>query len=456
MPWTKQRSVHHLRRLDQSIRHGEQRGSVANSEKARLPTKVPHQSFSPWSPSSTITQLHDGQVRLGNDMSQPFQITNGVKQGCVLAPTLFSLFFSMMLEQATKDLHEDERAYIIFRTDGSLFNLRRLQAHTKTTEKVIRELLFADNAARVAHTERAMWRFTSCFANAADLFGLEVSLKKTEVPPPACSPRWIPSTKYFHQADQAEHCAAVLLSWERHLLAKASSAFGILHKRVWSNNNLKTETKISVYRAAVLTTLLYGSESWVLYRCHIRLLERLHQRCLRTILKIHGGPRESQDHQYWGHTSEDTTVNCHMAAATEVHPGSGTKTRWKRPSKYTTSIPTRLPRLLIAMLGATPSGRLPVHLKQAVVLAWRRREPGGKTVFEQSPAQTIHFPAATVDGSADLGSLALTRPSIASSLSKSSPTTTCIVPKGNSGVCYLPMWELLVMNKNKDVCVVMV
>ena len=51
--------------------------------------------------------------------------------------------------------------------------------------------------------------------------------------------------------------------------------------------NLKTETKISVYRAVVLTTLIYGSESWVLYRCHIRLLERLHQRCLRTILKIH-------------------------------------------------------------------------------------------------------------------------------------------------------------------------
>ena len=82
----------------------------------------------------------------------------------------------MMLEQATKDLHEDEGVYIRFRTDGGLFNLRRLQAHTKSTEKLIRELLFADDSALVAHTERAMQRFTSCFANATDLFGLEVSL----------------------------------------------------------------------------------------------------------------------------------------------------------------------------------------------------------------------------------------------------------------------------------------
>ena len=71
--------------------------------------------------------------------------------------------------------------YIRFRTDGSLFNLRRLQAHTKTTEKLIQEHLFADDAALVAHTERATQRFTSCFANPTDLFGLEVSLKKTEV-----------------------------------------------------------------------------------------------------------------------------------------------------------------------------------------------------------------------------------------------------------------------------------
>ena len=45
--------------------------------------------------------------------------------------------------------------------------------------------------------------------------------------------------------------------------------------------------KISVYRAVVLTTLLYSSESWVTYWNHLKLLERFHQRCLRTILIIH-------------------------------------------------------------------------------------------------------------------------------------------------------------------------
>ena len=85
----------------------------------------------------------------------------------------------MMLRQATKNL--DEAVYIRYRLDGSLFNLRRLQAHTKTFEQLIRDLLFADDAALVAHSESALQCLTSSFAEAAQLFGLEVSLKKTEV-----------------------------------------------------------------------------------------------------------------------------------------------------------------------------------------------------------------------------------------------------------------------------------
>ena len=56
---------------------------------------------------------------------------------------------------------------------------------------------------------------------------------------------------------------------------------------IWNNKHLKKATKISVYRTVVLTTLLYGSESWVTYRHRLRLLESFHQRCLRSILNIH-------------------------------------------------------------------------------------------------------------------------------------------------------------------------
>ena len=251
---------------------------------------------------SMVMQLHEdqrGQVRKSNDLSEPFTIFNGVKQGCVLAPTLFTIFFSMMLQRATEDLGDEDGIYIRYRTDGSLFNLRRLQAHTKTLEQLIRELLFADDAALVAHTETALQRVTSCFAEATQLFGLEVSLKKTEVlhqPAPQeayCPPHITIGETELKAVQQFTYLGCTISSDARidkevdNRLAKASSAFGRLHSRVWNNKHLKKATKISVYRAVVLTTLLYGSESWVTYRHHLRLLERFHQRCLRSILNIH-------------------------------------------------------------------------------------------------------------------------------------------------------------------------
>ena len=49
-----------------------------------------------------------------------FPVTKGVKQGCVLAPTLFSFLFSMMLLSAFKD--SDPGIQITYRTDGGILN----------------------------------------------------------------------------------------------------------------------------------------------------------------------------------------------------------------------------------------------------------------------------------------------------------------------------------------------
>ena len=93
-----------------------------------------------------VRQFHDGmQARVQNDgeFSEPFEVTNGVKLGCVLAPTLFSMMFSAMLMDAFQD--SDTGFPIRYRFDGNIFNLRRLQAKTKVQTDVLDELLYADD-----------------------------------------------------------------------------------------------------------------------------------------------------------------------------------------------------------------------------------------------------------------------------------------------------------------------
>ena len=69
-------------------------------------------------------------------------------------------------------------------------------------------------------------------------------------------------------------------------LSKASQAFGCFHTRIWQERGIKVNTKLDVYKAVVLSSLLYGCETWTCYRRHIRKLEQFHLRCLRKILHV--------------------------------------------------------------------------------------------------------------------------------------------------------------------------
>ena len=77
------------------------------------------------------------------EFSEPFEVANGVKQGCVMAPALFSMMFSTML------MDEFQGSYtgfpIRYRFDSNIFNLRRLQAKNKVQTGVLDELLYVDD-----------------------------------------------------------------------------------------------------------------------------------------------------------------------------------------------------------------------------------------------------------------------------------------------------------------------
>ena len=108
-----------------------------------------------------------GVVEFDGSTSEPFNITSGVKQGCVLAPTLFGIFFAIMLQQAFKDTTEGVLLHT--RTDGSLFNLARLKAKTLITKPLIRDLLFADDAAVMAHSPEELQTLLNGLSKACSL-----------------------------------------------------------------------------------------------------------------------------------------------------------------------------------------------------------------------------------------------------------------------------------------------
>ena len=137
-----------------------------------------------------VKQFHDGMqasVQGDGEHSASFPVTNGVEQGCVLAPTLFSIVFSAMWNDAYREGKVGVDFY--FQTDGKLFNLRTLQAKSKVTKDTAQDFLFADGCALNAANQSDMQRSMDLFATACNNFGLTISTKKDRGDVPA-SPRY--------------------------------------------------------------------------------------------------------------------------------------------------------------------------------------------------------------------------------------------------------------------------
>ncbi|BHF76404.1 hypothetical protein SprV_0501950200 [Sparganum proliferum] len=69
-------------------------------------------------------------------------------------------------------------------------------------------------------------------------------------------------------------------------ISKASQAFGRLQSTVWNRHGLQLRTKLKMYKAVILPTLLYGAETWTVYARQARRLNHFHLSCLRRILRL--------------------------------------------------------------------------------------------------------------------------------------------------------------------------
>ena len=215
-----------------------------------------------------------------------------MKQGCVLAPTLFGIFFAVILHHVFNETTGD--IFIRTRFDGQFFNLARLRSKTKTTEVLISELLFADDAAIVAHSGETLQSLINSLDRACDVFSLSINVNKTVVLSQGPSPTTNISLKNcpLRTVESFNYLGSTIMSTfslEEEInirLGKASTTFGRLSKRVWKNAKLTLRTKILIYQACVLSTLLYGAETWTIYARQEKKLHGFHMRSLRKIMNI--------------------------------------------------------------------------------------------------------------------------------------------------------------------------
>ena len=221
-----------------------------------------------------IEQIYTGSrcsIRTEDGLSDWFQVLTGVRQGCILSPLLFAVAIDWVMKQVTGNKGIDW-----------------------VENQKLSDLDFADDIAALSYNTQDLQEFVNAIGETAGGLGLVISNKKTknmlagEHRPPHdvfIGQEKIDTVDDFTYLGSSISNQGEMTKEINCRIGKASAAFNQLNK-IWLSKKFLLKTKLRFYNTNVLSTLLYGCESWSLKAAQEKQLDAFDSRCLRKILGI--------------------------------------------------------------------------------------------------------------------------------------------------------------------------
>jgi hypothetical protein len=215
-----------------------------------------------------------GTVSVNGHSSQVFDLTTGVKQGCLLSPLLFIVLLDSIIRKTLHRLSTTEREY--------------------WADQFIWGLFYADDATIFAPTRAMLVRVISAFDNELRLRGLHLNITKSHymlcgladsepLPPP------LTVNGESLKSVRTAVCLGFTMSADSKFASAISARIGAASRAYERLQHLLLCRKLSrrakavLWASMVLPTLLYSSECWAPLAADLRVLESFQLRCLRAM-----------------------------------------------------------------------------------------------------------------------------------------------------------------------------
>ena len=197
----------------------------------------------------------EGCVRVKDELSSWFPITQGVRQGCVMSPWLFNVFMDKIVREGMENfvggvkMSTTEVGIVLFADDVMLLTERK-----EDMEANLRELKKAmSNWGMKIH-----WGKTKVMMVSRKGEECKVCVDGEEI-------EQVQNMKYLGAILSADGTCEEEIEQR---VGAAARVIGAMRKEVLERKELKKATKMRVYNAIVLPTMLYGSETWTVMKRH--------------------------------------------------------------------------------------------------------------------------------------------------------------------------------------------
>ena len=232
---------------------------------------------------ATCQVIHDGKL------TEPFTVHTGVRQGCLLSPTIFLMVVDWVMRQSTAG-----------RRTGIQWTFTRQ----------LEDLDFADDISLLSHRHQDAQEKLCRVAEEAVKTGLQINIGKTEamrVNNKQQDPLQL-NQENIKEVDKFVYLGSVVSKDGgtdediKCRINKARHAFNTL-RPIWRSTALSLRNKIRIFNTNVKSVLLYGSETWRVTKTSTHKLQTFTNRCLRNILNIRW-PETISNEQLWATTNQ--------------------------------------------------------------------------------------------------------------------------------------------------------
>ena len=222
----------------------------------------------------------NAKIRWNASHTSPFNITKGVRQGCILSPHLFSIYTEQVMRDSDTDIQG-----------------------IKVGGRKVSNLRYADDTALCAQGHQEASFLINNVNNVGKEKSLKLNVKKTKTFYIGKEENYVPIQIDNEELERVEHfkylgsnkTSDAYCTKDVNIRIAMGKQRMVELSTIWNDKNIRLKLKLKLLKCLIWTVITYGAEGWTLRQTDVKKIESAEMWLYRRLLRVKWDEKRTND-----------------------------------------------------------------------------------------------------------------------------------------------------------------